>query len=699
MIGPTWAHNLCLGAALLCALSALGRLPRAALSWQVVRHQYGGVPWRLAGQMLRYGRKSRRWWWVRLTAVMALVSLGLLARRLAYDDPWQLTAVALAGLALAVVEACQVALPPCVLYLGSSAPRCVATMAGLNVALPYCRTVSLLDPRAPLPQEHVDAFFRNDLRTTSVYEWRSVVHHLMDIVPVIVVDAGDGTAGVREEVARIERLGYHDRALFVADDVARDRLLAEVGRRLELMRDSDRAARLARQAAFERLLAAVPAALRSPALVARAAHIQHAELRRFLRECKGADPDTAGALLEDIPSRATADEEARFLRDSRALEEVEILLCSALEDVQARANPLDELNLAKLHNALGVLARLRRDWPRAERHLGEAIASLRPWSNTPAPHAEAAGELATAQFTLGEVAMARYRQSHDDADRRRAEACFRESIAADRAGDVSLAQRRLLELAQGPGGTARRYRVVCGELAADVAAATEYDAFKAALAQPGALPTGDEVVIQPEGGAAQRVPLAELLRRFDEENEATYQQVAAASAEAYLHEREAGLLRDTYRVARGLARRGPAVVPALWEAMKRLIGGARIAVAQQAGISPLDRRPETYRWVEQQLAIALYNGAPAPGRAAAYALVLVGEAGVQQLMACLADESSEWLVKLVAAWALGLAGDRRAVAPLRKYVRWRVTEALLGDPLSRTARQAIRRLGHGQAPG
>ncbi len=86
-----------------------------------------------------------------------------------------------------------------------------------------------------------------------------------------------------------------------------------------------------------------------------------------------------------------------------------------------------------------------------------------------------------------------------------------------------------------------------------------------------------------------------------------------------------------------------------------------------------------------------------PCRPAAFALVLLGEPSVQPLIQCITREDNDWLVKLAAAWALGLIGDKRAVPHLRGLVRFRVFENLLSDPLSRTAREAIQRIKMGRA--
>jgi hypothetical protein len=413
--------------------------------------------------MIRYAKKSRIRRLIQMTVLALLVAIGSIGRLLIHDDPWQFSVMSVAALAFSIIKLCEIGVPPTILFLSTSSPLSVKTMARLNLALPYCRVVSLLDPRERLPYEEVKSFFQNDLRTTNVYEWRSIVFHLMDVVPIIVIDAQSSMAGVREELQRLEQRGYLNRTAYVVDDesppppsdrwerVARETLPFWVGYRLQLQHDQTE--RLARQAQFDAMLAAVPAAVRDPqrfeAMVVKARYIQNAEVRRFIRVCKGADPDEAGdCLLENIPSQVTRDEEVRFLRESRALEEVEILLRSAMEEVECKADANQQFNIANSYNSLGVLARLRCDWPEAERLIEEAVRRLQPLLTTSTQRKSASQELATAFYNLGEVSMARYRETQVQTDLHRAEDYFLKSIEVDRqvGGDTSSAERRLRDL-------------------------------------------------------------------------------------------------------------------------------------------------------------------------------------------------------------------------------------------------------------
>jgi tetratricopeptide (TPR) repeat protein len=434
-------------------------LPRVILKWETVRRHYGCVPWGLARQMICYGKKSRVRWILQMTFVTLLVSAAFIVRRLIHDDPWQFTAMWLAALAFAVVKLCEAATPPTILFLGASSALSAQTMARLNKALPYCRTTSLVDPRVRLTHEEVGAFYWNDLRTTNTYEWRSVVYHLMDVVPVIVIDSYTSTHWVREELSRLEQKGYLDRTGYLIDDgapppsdgwmcVTREALPDWV--REQLQRNRDHIQRMARQKEFDAIFAAMPRSVRAPQsikmMVVKAQCIQQNELRRFVRVCKGIDPDDAADdLLEDIPSHVARAEEIRFLRESRAFEEVEILLRSALEEVEHKDGATQAYNTANSYNKLGVLARLRCDWPEAERLIMKAITKLDALRENGCHDPQVLQELATAHYNLGEVWMARYRETGTEADRQQARSQLSKSVRLDReiGGDISRTVRRL----------------------------------------------------------------------------------------------------------------------------------------------------------------------------------------------------------------------------------------------------------------
>ncbi|MEN8131900.1 MAG: tetratricopeptide repeat protein [Pseudomonadota bacterium] len=287
--------------------------------------------------------------------------------------------------------------------------------------------------------------------------------HLMDVVPIIVIDAHKSTDGVVEEIERIEQRKYFDRTGYVVDDksaqppsekwetVPRNSLPQWV--REKLFYVVDEAERLKRQFEFSSMLASVPRGLREPynvkAMVAKARCIQHAEICRFIHVCKGVLPSEAeDRLLEDIPSRVTRREELAFLRTSRGLDEVEVLLRSALEEAEAMSGPSRDFNIANSYNSLGALARVRCDWPEAERLISEAIKRLERLRSSATHGGSAMQELATAYFNLGDVSMARYRERGTEVDRREAMARFHRSIQIDleRNGNTDVTKRRLDDL-------------------------------------------------------------------------------------------------------------------------------------------------------------------------------------------------------------------------------------------------------------
>src|SRR2546425_1140554 len=105
-------NNISLGIAILCGLGAIAILPRVLLKWEVVREQYNGIPWSLARQMIRYGKKSRMQWLIQMTVLGVPFAVVCIVRRLLHDDPWQFSAMSVAALAFALLKSCEFAVPP-----------------------------------------------------------------------------------------------------------------------------------------------------------------------------------------------------------------------------------------------------------------------------------------------------------------------------------------------------------------------------------------------------------------------------------------------------------------------------------------------------------------------------------------------------------------------------------------------------------
>ena len=454
-VGSRW------GAIIFAALTLI-HLPKLIGRWAAVREVYGRIPWALARQMFWYTRKSQMAHLVTMTLFGIPIVIGVGARQFLYDDPSELFLFCLAGEALSFVYLADILVPPTVLLLGASVKTNLLSLAALNAALPCYRTVALLRWGERLPFDAVRPFYFNNLRTENAYEWRTIVFHLMDVVPVIVIDGRVDSPAVAEEVARIRRKGYLDRVVFVAEEagsgpdepginrIARADLPAWVLDRAQS--PAGRIDRLRRQDEIAAMLAGIPAGARNPqtiqAMVYKSRALEAYAVWRFFRECKGIIYDVKDMrLMEDVPSRVTRAEERKFLRESRALEEVEVLLKSVREFVEQNRDENSAFNIANSINSLGRLARVCGGWDDAIRHIEEAIGHLMPLTRT-AHAAEARMELATAHFNLGEVYMARYREGGDPEDRGKAARNFRESRMYDRhaGADTTLTDHRLNSL-------------------------------------------------------------------------------------------------------------------------------------------------------------------------------------------------------------------------------------------------------------
>lgn len=440
------------------------RLPRLVKRWRAVRRSYGGIPWPLVAQMVRYSRKSPAGFLITAVSICVPVTLVLGFRWLVYGDPPEYFLFALAGQVYLFSQAAEFLLPPTVLLLGSSTQAVSTTLWVLNLQLPDHRSVSLL--RAPddwsrlgplVPHEVRRAFHWNNLRTASNYEWRSIVFHLMDVVPIIVIDADTNRAAVAEELDRIVRRRYQDRTAMVAETAAegeqtirrvpRDALAGWIRVQLDLCVDFD--GRLRRQQEIGDMIAALPTADRDPqsilGLVSKSRSIVLYETTRLIHRCRPTPPPpTEMPLLEEIPSPSERAKELGAFRAARGLEEVEILEASALEWLEQNPGATTELNRAINSNSRGHLARLRGDFTEAVRLMGDAIRRLEDLRSGPlAPHA--IPELATAYFNLGEIHMARFLERAGEEERSAAAECFEKCIAIDRhlGADTRLAEYRL----------------------------------------------------------------------------------------------------------------------------------------------------------------------------------------------------------------------------------------------------------------
>lgn len=374
----------------------------------------------------------------------------------------------LAVLVWALEKIARIVVPPTILFLGTSNEEIIINLKEFRKISNY-RTVTLIHPFVTFELSFFrQLYFYNYLRATTQYQWRSIVFHLMDVVPVIVFDVKYNTVFVEEERKRIDRCNYLYKTIFVTSTlkdpgiihdnnvriVERKSLSSSIRNYLKKIDDTE--IRAHRQADFNNMLKVIPKKFRYPKteyeLVLKAQIMAAYGRQQFLLFCKGIQPEEDKYdLIEDIPSQVSRDDELRYLRENRALEEAEILLYSVQEELLNTPDENNDFNMGNIFNKLSQIARLRGEWEKAIRLSKEAIGYLNLLMLNPLKEYEAKHEIATTHFIMGEVYMARFRDLNEFVDLNRAISHFNRSIIFDRevSGDTSIAEKRLRSLSLG----------------------------------------------------------------------------------------------------------------------------------------------------------------------------------------------------------------------------------------------------------
>jgi tetratricopeptide (TPR) repeat protein len=246
---------------------------------------------------------------------------------------------------------------------------------------------------------------------------------------VIVIDLEEETSGVSEEWERIQSKAYLDRTIEVRGNVD-SALITKIKDYIKNIHGQR--ARFERQTEFTTMLRELPLHLRYDrsilSTVLRARQTAQHAYERFLRRCKGITPrQVEGRLLEAIPSIVSLEEEDRFMQNSRAFEEVEIIFRSALEYSRKRADPNSDYNIGNCLNNLGKLARERHRWTEAQGFLRQAIEHFEALPSKP----DYTQELANTYFLLGEVYAAQFLMQGQAGDKLSAIANWEKSINLD----------------------------------------------------------------------------------------------------------------------------------------------------------------------------------------------------------------------------------------------------------------------------
>lgn len=455
----------------LFALAALLHLPFQIARWRVASRLYGGIPISLVQQIWHYCTKNKALRVQTKTLLgMPLVPIAaLLLHNLSFFsledlgiDSDTLRAVSIAGALFFLWQLERIAgylLPPSVLLLGSSRTENIHLLGILNRRLIYHRVVSLHNWTERVHPTYVTHFANNNFRTVNDFEWRTIVHHLMDIVPLIIVDRENQTENIVAELRRIERRSFSSKTIayssgpstpgyldanFDMEIVLRSALhLSESLEPLilaRLARTSDMVRRRNAQKEYTSMLRATPRSVRftsEPNAMLRKAHsIFYWSMATFLRKCKGIpNPESAHQLIEDIPSIVPPDQELAFLQDSRGLEEVAILALGVLDSSKEGIGLYHTYNAASAHAKLGNLARFMKDFPRAVAELTKSIeilCSMQESNGATVQERQAVlSKLSGAYFQLGEAYMVIFRSSSNESAKIDAINCFQRSAKLD----------------------------------------------------------------------------------------------------------------------------------------------------------------------------------------------------------------------------------------------------------------------------
>jgi len=470
----------------IAAFATLVHLPFQISRWRGVRRVYGRIPWSLVWQTGVYSFKNRMlriqsllmclmFLWVVPAFIVNLIGADILGMIRPLDEFARSQMMyCLFMLAWQTDRVVGYLLPPTGLLLGTAKSANVHLIGVLHRRLSPYRVVSLLDLNEHIFPPFVFAVMYNNLRTVNGHEWRTIVHHLMDVVPLLIVDKAVRTEYVDAELHRIERFGYDYKVVSFSSaaygkeinalesgigdvvDAAQklgDELAPRILERLE--NPLDIARRLKAQREYNAMIRSVPRQFRFHSdingMLIKAHYILAWTMENYLRNCKQTVPDGHSSwLLEDIPSSVTPDEEEEYLRQSRGLDEVRGIALSALDLARETPGPQQTFNIANAHNKIGKCARFSRDWKTALEHLGAAVEQFTQMTNgiTPESRRKVQQELADSHFLRGEVHMACYRQTASISDRDHAESDFRASMSLDEqlGQDSSVTEFRIQKL-------------------------------------------------------------------------------------------------------------------------------------------------------------------------------------------------------------------------------------------------------------
>ena len=182
--------------------------------WRRAVRLFGPIPAWVPRKMLAFARAARIGWLVNFALVSLPAALVVAAISVMQGDA-SLLPIALIAAAWAVSTVSRCAQPPMALLLTSSSQRTAALLEQLNGALLPQRVVALIDQRR-LPGRH-SIWWTDNLRTADANVWKSIVHRLIDIAPVVVIDTCGETRAVAHEASLMLAPERIRKAVFLTD--------------------------------------------------------------------------------------------------------------------------------------------------------------------------------------------------------------------------------------------------------------------------------------------------------------------------------------------------------------------------------------------------------------------------------------------------------------------------------------------------
>jgi len=184
-------------------------LLKIVIDWKSTTTFFGHLPFGFLSRSLLFATRSRGAWRLVLAVVFGALSLIIYFNNFGFEfspTPWT---AATATTCLLVLS--RFALPPAVLVLTGSNTQGFSLLNKVHRAIWPLRVVALLD------YSTWAGYGQDNLRTNSPHVWRSIVHQLIDIAPIIIVDTRAQSASVEDEsfvMLAPERVG---KAAFISE--------------------------------------------------------------------------------------------------------------------------------------------------------------------------------------------------------------------------------------------------------------------------------------------------------------------------------------------------------------------------------------------------------------------------------------------------------------------------------------------------